>query len=113
MYIDREKVKKNKKFMKKNKERKITYKGIIIVLIFSSMLKIGIDSYIYNLNEKYNDVLDEISVEEAEAENLQLQISKAGNLPNLMDTAKNELKMKFPEDKETIYLDMSTEYFPE
>ena len=118
MDIDKNKIKSNKKFLKEkrlneniNEEKKTSYRGVIIAVLILSMAKISVDSYIYNLNQKSNEISNLIEVEEAEKENLMLQISKSGNLPNLIDMAKNELNMKFATDEDYIKVDMSTKYF--
>ena len=118
MDINKNKIKSNKKFLKEKKlkknvngEKKTNYKGIISAILILSMAKISIDSYIYNLNQKSNEISGLIEAEEAEKENLMLQISKSGNLPNLIEIAKNELKMKFATDEDYIKVDVSTKYF--
>lgn len=118
MDINKNKIKSNKKFLKEKKlkknvngEKKTNYKGIISAVLILSMAKISIDSYIYNLNQKSNEISGLIEAEEAEKENLMLQISKSGNLPNLIEIAKNELKMKFATDEDYIKVDVSTKYF--
>lgn len=88
----------------KNKQKN-GYKFIIGFSIVMALVSVSTDSYVYNLNEKSNKLSEDISLLKSEKENLELQISKAGNVQNLMDISTKELNMKYAQESDYIKID--------
>jgi cell division protein FtsL len=92
---------------------KHTRKGIAstiaVIFIAFCALALLVSRYaaVCTINSENNKLKSEIEAVKVKTEELKVQMELQDDLENVLDTAKNNLGMKYPDQDQRIYLDMS------
>ncbi len=112
-YKETRKVKQDRKArlkIKKKNDRRYVLSVAGIILCFGCATILG-DSKVYNMQKQVRQLNTEIKQMQEENEALKVKILKFSSLSNIQESAETELAMVMPENKDSIKVNFSDNYF--